>query len=321
MDAPLPTRGAPADELLEMVQLLRRELARRREAPRGDWVEEVANDLRAGRRTGWYYPLVQGGGLAFYSVFGAEAFGHVHVGQSDDAEERAALLLSTLLAGLPADARSVDVGFTGLSGSAEGRMLGPFAGRPGATVIARELREHPLVPADDAGPGPPPAGLLLVPVSDVTLESLADLDVRAFAGTVDELLVGPRLEDHRRVIEAILDGSLGRFLPEASTALVAPEPPRLLGALLTGEQSPERAVFLNFLVDPAERGRGFGRYLLRWGLRALRALGYSGVHLWVTVANAPARRLYEEHGFGVVNSATIYRWERSGAEAHPHSPR
>ena len=93
---------------------------------------------------------------------------------------------------------------------------------------------------------------------------------------------------------ALLAGSLGRFLDEASIALILPDPPRLVGAILSAERSPRKAIVVNFMVDPEFRRRGYGRYLFRWELRALWALGYQRVHLWVTAANEPARRLYKE---------------------------
>jgi len=80
-------------------------------------------------------------------------------------------------------------------------------------------------------------------------------------------------------------------------------------------------VFVEFVVDPAERRRGHGRFLFRWGLRALSALGYSSVRLWVTSANHAARRLYEGFGLRETASASIYRWARPGSEPQPHSER
>jgi ribosomal protein S18 acetylase RimI-like enzyme len=321
VDPPRSTLGAPSDDLLELAQLVRRALAHREEAPTGEWVEEVADDLRAGRKPGWYYPPSSGGGLAFFSSRATEAFGHVHVGDGPDASERALRLALALLDGIPAELASMDVGFTGLSPEDEHRLLERLSVRPGSTVIERDAMERPLGPADGATLPPPPLALSHVAVTDVTLEALADLDRRAFAGTTDELLIGRALEDYARVLRALMDGNLGRFLPEASTALLVPEPPRLVGAILTAEQSARRAAFLDFMVDPADRGRGVGRYLLRWGLRALWALGYSSVHLWVTRSNGPARRLYDSMGFSPTATATIYRWERPGSGAQAHASR
>jgi len=321
VDAPRSTVGAPSDELLELVQKLRRALAHREEAPSGDWVEEVAGDLRSGRKTGWYYPTTTGGGLAFYSTRAAEGFGHVHVEGTADAEERALRLAGAMLDGVSPEVRSLDVGFTGLALEEERRLLGRLSARPGSTVIDRQELERALGPADGAPLGDPPPGLERVAVTDLTLDALADLDRRAFVGTTDELLIGRSLDDNRRVLRAFLEGQMGRFLPEASTALLVPEPPRLVGVILSAERSPRRAVFLDFMVDPSERGHGYGRYLLRWGLRALWALGYSSVHLWVTTSNTAARRLYDRAGFRPIAVATIYRWDRPGSAPHAHSTR
>lgn len=319
--APRPAAGAPSEELLELVQLIRRDLAVRRESPTGAWVEDVAADLRAGRKPGWYLPTAEGGGLAFYSGHGVDAFGHVHVSEGPAVEERAVALASTLLERLAPSYRSIDIGWTGLPPEAERRVSGTLSARPGSTLIVRHAVERALTASDGAARSAVPPGLVQVPVRDVTIDALASLDQRAYAGTVDELLVGPRREDHRGVIESLLDGSLGPFLDAASSALLVPDPPRLVGALLTAEQSPRHAVVLDFMVDPADRGHGYGHYLLRWELRALRALGYDSVHLWVTEANVRARSLYDRMGFRPVASAFIYRWERPSDGPQPHSSR
>jgi|HubBroStandDraft_1064217.scaffolds.fasta_scaffold01777_2 ribosomal protein S18 acetylase RimI-like enzyme len=321
MDAPRSAELAPADELLELVQLVRRELLLREEAPTGNWVETSATDLKEGRKPGWYYPLAAGGGLAFRSDRESESFAHVHVETGPDALDHAVALSEILLQTLPAAVRSVTIGFTGLPIDREAVLLGQLAKRAGSTVIERFAMERPLSARDGEGLVPAPDALRLVPLREVTLEALADLDQRAFRGTTDELLIGSNLSEYRRVLSALMAGELGRFLDEASTALYRPDPPALVGAILTCEKSPRRAVFLDFMVDPALRGRGYGEYLLRWGLRALWALGYERARLWVSAANLPARRLYDSIGFTVTHRAAIYRWDRDPAPPQPHSER
>lgn len=314
MDAPRPAPSAPPDVLLELVHSLQTELRRREERVAGSWTEETANELRSGAKVGWYVPRASdGGGLAFFSADGRVAFGHVHVGPGPGAAERGHRLASAMLDGLPAAIESIDVGFTGFSAEEERELTFRLAARPGSAVIERFKMERDLGPAEAGDRPEVPRGLALVPVRAVTVAALADLDQRAFAGTVDALLVGPTPTDHEEVLRSLLDGRLGRFVDEASTALLEPDPPRLVGALLTGEESPRRAIFLDFMVDPRDRGRGFGRFLFRWGLRAARALGYSSVRLWVTSSNAAARRLYESEGLRETALASIYRWERPGS--------
>ena len=321
MEDPRPTAGVAQDVLMELLQELRRSLRERGEAPAGEWVEQSADDLRLGRKTGWYYPGGVGGGLAFFAVEGREAYGHVHAADGPEAAERSLRLARAVLDGLPESVRSVDIGFTGLPGNVEHAVLEQLSGRPGSVVIERLAMERALGEADGGPPGPAPQGLRLVPARSVTVEALADLDRRSFTGTVDELLIGPTEEDYRRVVGALLAGSLGRFLDEASAALVTDDPTTLVGALLSGEESARRGIFLDFLVDPKFRGRGYGRLLLRWGSRALWALGYSSVRLWVTAANTPARGLYDSTGFRTVATAAIYRWDRSSAAAQEHTSR
>ena len=319
MEPPRPAPSAPRDELLELVHQVRQELILRDEAPTGAWIEETVEDLKAGRKPGWTYPAAEGGGLAFFTARGPDAFAHVHVPSGPDELGRARQLATALLEGLPSSAQSADVGFTGLRVEAERELLVELARRPGSRVIERACMERALVPTDgEAAPGIPP-GTRLVPIRAVTVDALADLDWRAFRGTVDALLIGPEIAQYRRVLVALLGGEMGRFLDEASTALVESDPPRLAGAILSAERSPHRAVFLDFMVDPELQRRGYGRFLFRWGLRALWALGYERAGLWVTLSNDPARRLYERSGFAVTARAAIYRWERGGGAPQPHS--
>jgi ribosomal protein S18 acetylase RimI-like enzyme len=318
---PRPTTAAPLDELLEILQSLKHELERREETVAGNWVEDSAAELRSGRKVGWYYPAAEGAGIGFYARRGSDAFGHVQVATGPSAVAQAARLATTLLDALPPDVTAIDLGFTGLTPEEERAVTSRLSERPGSASIERDRMERELGPADAEAPARLNEGLILVPVRAVTLEALAELDQKAFQGTQDELLVGPNRSDYARVMESILDGRLGRFLDEASTALLYEDPPRLIGALLSAEQSPRKAVFVEFVVDPAERRRGHGRFLFRWGLRALWALGYSSVRLWVTSTNQPARRLYETFGFRSTATATIYRWERPTAAPQPHSAR
>lgn len=321
MEEPRPAQGAPLDELVELVQQVRKSLLARDESPAGDWVEGTAEGLRSGSTRGWYYPGGAGSGLSFYSTSGTEAYGHVHVAEESGATDRAERLTVALLEGLPAGTRSVNIGFTGLSPAHELELLGRLSERPGATVIERVAMERSLGAEDGRSPGPVPEPLSLVPVRSITVEALADLDFRSVQGTVDALLIGARPEEYVRVMKALLDGSLGRFLEEASTGLYQADPPRLVGAILSAERNPRTGIFVSFMVDPEFRRRGYGRFLLRWGLRALWALGYERVHLWVTAANEPARQLYREFHLEPTVRSTIYRVSRDPSPPQPHSER
>lgn len=321
MTDPRPTKGASSDELLELVHDVRASLLARDESPAGDWVERTAEDLRSGVTRGWYYPTSSGAGLAFFSTSGTEAYGHVHVIEATGAVERSERLVDELVANLPASVRSVNIGFTGLSPAHEQELFARLETRPESTMIERLRLERSLRADDGRPPGPVPDGLLLVPIRAVTVDALADLDLRSVRNTADAWLIGDRIEEYQRVTAALLEGSLGRFLDEASTALYQADPARLVAAILSAERSPRKGIFVSFMVDPELRRRGYGRYLFRWGLRALWALGYERVQLWVTAANQPARRLYEEFGLEPTARSVIYRVTRPSEEAHPHSAR
>lgn len=321
MDPPRSTRGAPMEELLELVQLVQRELLLRDEAPTGNWVEASATDLRTGEKSGWYYPIATGGGVAFRSERETASFAHVHVEPGPDALARAVALSETLLDTLPEPTRSASLGFTGLTTEQEEALTAHLAQRSGSTVIRRFAMERALRSRDGEGLTPVPDALALVPVREITLDALSVLDQRSFRGTTDELLIGSELVEYRRVLSALLDGAVGRFLDEASSALYRPDPPTLVGAILTCEKSARHAVFQDFMVDPALRGRGYGEYLLRWAFRALWALGYERVRLWVSATNQTARHLYDSVGFAITHSAVIYRWDRVPVAPHPQSNR
>ncbi|MCI4338807.1 MAG: GNAT family N-acetyltransferase [Thermoplasmata archaeon] len=321
MEPPRPAHDAPAEELLELVHQVQRELLLRDEAPTGPWVEESTTDLRTGAKAGWYYPVDSGGGVAFRTERETASFAHVHVGPGPGALPRAIALSEVLIESLPGTIQSVSVGFTGLTTEQEQALTSRLSERPGSTVIQRFAMERELRSRDGEGLPPVPDALTLVPIRDISLDALSLLDQRAFRGTTDELLVGTELEEYRRVLTAYLSGTVGRFLDEASTALYRAEPPTLAGAILACEKSARRAVFQDFMVDPSLRGRGYGAYLLRWAMRALWALGYERVRLWVSASNEPARRLYDSVGFSVTHSAVIYRWDRTPLPPQPQSAR
>jgi ribosomal protein S18 acetylase RimI-like enzyme len=317
-EAPRPATSARPDELLELLQTVRRELTLRGEDFQGSWVEPVAEELHTGRQPGWFFPLAGGrGGIAFGNVREGRAWGHVH----STAEGEALLLAEGLLDSLGPEVHSASLGFTGLTVDAEHRLLSTLAHRAGASVIERYCMVRALRPTDAEAPSHPPPGLERVPVRDVTLAALADLDWKAFRGSVDDRLVGGSPEEYARVLSGLLGNSLGLFLDAASTALVEKEPLRLVGGILTAEITSHEAVFVDIMVDPERRRRGLARFLLHWALRALVGLGYEKVRLWVTASNTPAVRFYEADGFRRIAATSIYRWERSDEGPQPQRSR
>jgi ribosomal protein S18 acetylase RimI-like enzyme len=319
MVGPVPATQVPADRLLELTHALRTALALRGEYLPPDWVEGAATDLRADRLTGWVLPGSPGG-LAVLSVHGPRAVGHLHVEEGADPIPRGIALLTALRAHVPREAAQTVVGVTGLRDPEERAVEAAFAVDPGFSVLRRFRLVRATSDSGTVPDSPFPPGARRLPVRDLPLPLLAQLDWAAFQGTSDEAFVAEDVAADQRLLDDILQGRLGRFLDEASAALVD-DHDQLNGAILTAEESPRCAVFLDLVVHPAFRRQGVARSMLRWGTRAAAALGYSTVSLWVTETNRPARSLYEQFGFGPDIHTAIYRWSVPGPaspeQAHP----
>jgi ribosomal protein S18 acetylase RimI-like enzyme len=303
---PRPATEARPDLLLELVHSVRASLVARGESIASTWVEEAAQDLKAGRQLGW---TVGTEAIAFATRRGARMFGHVHVEGTEDRVERAETLLAVLITHLDADAPRLDGGVSGLTEAEEAELADRYGRVPGASLLLRARMERPVPPALPGPALPDPAGIERVPVRSVPLDALAELDWRSFAGTADQNLVADTPEEDRQSVADMLAGRIGRFVDEASTALLTPEG-HLVGAVLTSEHDPRTAVLLDLLVEPTQRRHGLGRFLVVWALRAMTALGYSTARLWVTEANRPARALYVSLGFEVTGRARLYRYVR-----------
>jgi ribosomal protein S18 acetylase RimI-like enzyme len=309
----------PVDLLLELTHAVRGELLARGEYLPPRWVEEAAHDLRSGRLRGWVLdPEAGPQGLAFLSARASRAYGHAHVVPGAGSVERVTPLLDVLQRGRPENVPRLDVGLTGLGPDEEGRLRVALRRSPDASTTVRFALEAPVV----APPLPArPEGLLHEAVRSVPLERLAAADWAAFQGTPDQSLAADSAEEDARVLEEITQGLLGRFLEEASTVLVGGDG-AVRGFLLSAEQTPRRGIFLDLVVDRSWRGRGVGDYLLRWGLRALAALGYESVRLWVSEENTVARHLYDRAGFVPVGRALLVRYQARGgvpgASGQPH---
>ncbi len=316
---PRPATEARPDVLLELVHSVRASLLLRGESISSAWVEEAAQDLKAGRQSGW---TLGSDAIAFASARAARTFGHVHVNGPDDRVERAETLLAVLITHLEPTIRRLEGGVSGLTEEEEDELADRFVRVPGATLLRRARMER-LVPPPLAGSSlPDPPGVERVPVRSIPLDALTNLDWRSFQGTPDENLVADTFDEDRQSVSDMMGGRIGRFVDEASTALLRPDG-RLVGAVLVSEHDPRTAVFLDILVEPTERRQGLGRFLVLWGLRAMTALGYTTARLWVTEANRPAWSLYVSLGFEVRGTARLYRYVRpaGGADAHPHAAR
>ncbi|HEV8049060.1 MAG TPA: GNAT family N-acetyltransferase [Thermoplasmata archaeon] len=301
---PRPATEVRPDLLLELVHSVRATLVARGESIASSWVEEAAQDLKAGRQAGW---VVGTEAIAFATARGARLFGHVHVEGTDDRVERAETLLAVLITRLDAKVPRLEGGVSGLTEEEEAALADRFVRVPGAALLLRARMERIVPPALVGSSLPDPPGIERVGVRSVPLGALAELDWRSFAGTPDQNLVADTLAEEQQSVADMLAGRIGRFLDEASTALLTPSG-QLVGAVLTSEHDPRTAVLLDLLVEPTERRKGLGRFLVLWTLRAMTALGYSTARLWVTETNRAAWSLYVSLGFEVTGRARLYRY-------------
>lgn len=123
-------------------------------------------------------------------------------------------------------------------------------------------------------------------------EAFGALLLDAYRGTVDD--DGEDLDDAVAQARKALDGSWSTPNPEASFSVV--EGGRMKAITLVVDF--ERTSLLAFAAtEKASQGQGLATELIARSLDALARQGSTLMRLHVTVANAPAVRLYEELGF------------------------
>jgi ribosomal protein S18 acetylase RimI-like enzyme len=314
-------RTAREDELLELVHSLQKDLEAHGERLPTAWGEEAIADLRTGQLTGWFRPPSDAGGeLGFFSRRPSRIFGHVHLLPGPEIVERALALMERIATDPVARSAALNLGVTGLDPDAEAAVVRRWSDIRGRGVTVREGLERRVDVPDLLAEEPTPPDFTPVPISAITTEAIADLDRRAFKGTADAELFAADLPESTRMIARILEGGLGRLLEEASVGLVDRQG-RLQGVVVTVELSPSIGLVADLVVGPELRRRGIGRHLLRWTLRALRALGHQRARLWVTEGNLSARALYAQLEFHPYARAVIYRQDGPGDAAHPQAER
>ena len=124
--------------------------------------------------------------------------------------------------------------------------------------------------------------------------ALAALMVAAYRGTIEdhsESEAQALIEVHKT-----FDGDYGGFVPECSR-LVARQGELLRACLVTRWQ--DRPFVAFSMTAPQAKRRGLARACLVDAMQALRTRGETELRLVVTLANQPARDLYESLGFVV----------------------
>jgi GNAT superfamily N-acetyltransferase len=126
---------------------------------------------------------------------------------------------------------------------------------------------------------------------DIRLTALRDAP-EAFSSTYAEQVdFGPE-QWQQRIARG---GTFLAFLPGISGPGLAPaEPAGMAGGY---RKEPGVVELISMFVRPQARGHGVGEALIDAVIGWALARDAASVHLWVTEANAPARRLYERCGF------------------------
>lgn len=104
--------------------------------------------------------------------------------------------------------------------------------------------------------------------------------------------------------EALVAGIVARFVerlePRRERCWIAERGGRRLGAVFLVNKAPGVAQLRLLIVEPAARGLGLGKRLVRACIRYARARGYRKLVLWTQSELAAARGIYETTGFRLV---------------------
>jgi RimJ/RimL family protein N-acetyltransferase len=117
---------------------------------------------------------------------------------------------------------------------------------------------------------------------------------RAYLNTID--YDGETLEQSAAEIVKTVEGEYGEFVASCSKVFV--QGGALVSATMITRFQNRPFVAFTF-TDPALSGQGLARLCMQAAMAALFAQGERELRLVVTLANAPAVRLYEKLGFRV----------------------
>ncbi|MCW6168247.1 MAG: GNAT family N-acetyltransferase [Thermoplasmatales archaeon] len=136
-------------------------------------------------------------------------------------------------------------------------------------------------------------------IFSVTPASYSDAQFDAYSGE-DDVLLFPSTRNERIPSTArILEGEIGKLIPEASFVLKEGE--KIIAGIISVETenkngSSRRALIADIFVDKNNRKKGLGKEILSKSLDKLKEMNFDSVILWVSLNN-PARFLYFNLGF------------------------
>jgi len=113
-----------------------------------------------------------------------------------------------------------------------------------------------------------------------------------------------------RKVGAEMAEYLGRIDQQVNATFRAEKDSRIIGSVtIDGQDLGDNIAHLRwFIMDDAARGLGVGRQLMDAAMAHVARCGFSETHLWTFSGLDAARKLYESHGFRLVEEARGQQW-------------
>lgn len=170
---------------------------------------------------------------------------------------------------------------------------------------------------------PPPAELEVRVLGKDDLQSarqvFAATHVMTVAGLYTTLPHPPTLERCALEFDGYLSGKQGEVVPSA--CVVTKLEGKVVGVICCAKTDQEdMGVLLGLGVDPAVRGKGLSRVLVRSAQRALKAAGFSKMLFATTDGNLPVHRLFTPEEILATETWRARLWLRNAPE-RPVKPR
>ena len=136
-------------------------------------------------------------------------------------------------------------------------------------------------------------------IFSVTPASYSDAQFDAYKDEKDILLFASTRDERISLTASILEGGIGKLIPEASFVLKDGE--KIIAGIISVEadntvESNKCALIADVFVDKNNRRKGLGKQIMSKSLVKLKEMNFDSVILWVS-SNNPARFLYYSLGF------------------------